>query len=123
MNFREQLGDRNIEPKHIDTPRLVYACYSGGSREYSIGCRSHVICLVQLANEMSASKKRLRKAVSCGSQRTADPGRGNGADDESTGSNSEGGGRKAEVVGGRGNNGRDGPHDAALAGAAGAERL
>src|SRR3954454_20782381 len=72
---------------------------------------------------MSAFKKRLRKAVSCGSQRTADPGRGNGADDESTGSNSEGGGRKAEVVGGRGNNGCDGPHDAALAGAAGAERL
>src|SRR3982751_4566501 len=38
---------------------------------------------------MSAFKKRLRKAVSCGSQRTADPGRGNGADAESTGSDSE----------------------------------
>src|SRR3954465_8412906 len=60
------------------------------------------------------SKKRLRKAVSCGSQPTADPGRGNGADDEGTGSDSEGGCGQAEVVGSGRDYGRDGPHDAAL---------
>src|SRR3954471_19379259 len=72
---------------------------------------------------MSACKKRLRKAVSCGRQRGAVFSRGNGADDESTGSNSEGGRREAEVVGSSRDHGRDGPHDEALAGTAESTRL
>src|SRR5947208_12749217 len=65
----------------------------------------------------------LGKAVSCGKQRATDPGRRDGADDEGTRGDSEGGRREAEVVGrGRGY-GRDGWYDAALAGAAGRARL
>ena len=83
----------------------------------------HVSCPHELADEMSACKKRLRKAVSCGRQRTGVFSRGNGADDESTGSNSEGSGREAEVVGSSRDHGGDGPHDAALAGTAEGTRL
>src|SRR4051794_4970693 len=68
-------------------------------------------------------RKRLRKAVSCGRQRTGVFSRGNGADDESTGSNSEGSGREAEVVGSSRDHGGDGPYDAALAGTAEGTRL
>src|SRR5690348_13544105 len=63
-------------------------------------------------------RKRLRKAGSCGRQRAAFFSRGNGADDEGTGSDIKSGCREVEVVGSGRNYGRDGPHDAALAGAA-----
>ena len=80
-------------------------------------------CPDQLADEMSASKERLGKAVSCGCERAADSGRGNGADDEGTGSHFEGGCGEVEVVGSGRDYGRDGPHDAALARATKRARL
>src|SRR5215218_3243552 len=60
-------------------------------------------------------KKRVGKAGRCGSHRRADLSRGNGADDESTRSDSEGSGRQADVGGGCRDHGRDRPDDAALA--------
>src|SRR3954447_25847596 len=48
---------------------------------------------------MSALKKRVGKAERCGSRRTADFRRRNGADDEGTRSDIESGGGQAEVVG------------------------
>jgi hypothetical protein len=54
--------------------------------------------------------------VSCGKQRAADFGRRNGADDEGTGTDSEGGSREAEVVGSCRDHGRDGPNDAGAGG-------
>lgn len=61
--------------------------------------------------------------MSCGTQQTADPGRGNGADDEGAGSDFEGGSGQAKVVGSGRDYGRNGPHDAVVAGATGQARL
>jgi hypothetical protein len=73
---------------------------------------------------MSAcERERLRKAVSCGRQRTAFFSRRNGADDEGAGSDIESGCGEAEVVGSSRDYGRNGPYDAGLAGAAERARL
>jgi len=55
------------------------------------------------------------KAKRCGEHPGADTSRGNGADDEDTGSDSEGHGRKAEVVGSSRDHRGDGPDDAPMA--------
>src|SRR3954447_15116765 len=60
-------------------------------------------------------QERVGKAGRCGSRRTADSSRGNGADDEGTRSDIEGGSRQAEVVGSGRDYGRDRSDDAALA--------
>jgi len=54
--------------------------------------------------------------MSCGKQRAPVFSRGNGADDEGTGSDFESGCGEAEMVGGRRDYGGGGPHHAALAG-------
>src|ERR1041385_4977554 len=68
-------------------------------------------------------EERVGKARRCEGHRGADTSRGNGADDEDTGSDLEGDGGKAEVVGSGRDHRGERPDDAAVAGAVSGARL